>query len=486
MDWLRFLRRSRWDAEREAEIAAHLQMQMDELVADGMSPDDARAEAGRRFGNPRVVREEIYDMNSIPLFETLARDARYAVRVLRKAPLFTAAAVLTLGVAIAINTAMFSVVDAVLLLLLPYPDPARLAVVSTTVRQNGNVGQSNSQTGATWEAVAIGRRRSIGRRSRGGPRASISWPAAARPTCSSSASAAVSSACWACHRSIGREFSADEDRAGGPAATVLSHALWHSMFAADPAIVGRTLLLRGESATIVGVMPRGFDTGDRADLWTPLRASTTGEGEGENYAILTRVHADWSWASADAEMRQIGTDLARQERLPEGVSMAFSLVSLQESMTADFRSPLLVLWAAVAIVLLVACVNLAGLLLARAAGRTRELRPAWRSAVAARPLFGSSSSRASSWPSRGAPPASSLATSHWRGSRLSRNMPSRFGSLCRWTHARWRPLASWRSAPARSSVSRPRCTPRGSMCRPRWPNQARARSPPPATAGHDA
>ena len=373
MGWLRFLRRGRWDAEREAEIAAHLQMQIDELVADGMSPQDARAEAGRRFGNPRVVREQIYDMNSIPLFETLARDARYAVRVLRKAPLFTAAAVLTLGVAIAINTAMFSVVDAVLLRPLPYPDPASLAVVSTAVRQNGNVGQSNSQTGATWEAVRD--------RATMFDRAAFSrWTTGVNLVAGGRASYVqqqrVGSGFFrvlGVPPLIGREFSAEEDRSGGPAATVLSHALWHSMFAADPAVVGRTLLLRGEAATIVGVMPRGFDTGDRADLWTPLRASTTGEGEGENYAILARVRADRSWAAADAEMRQIGTDLARQQKLPEGVSMAFSLIPLQESMTADLRIPLLMLWAAVAIVLLVACVNLAGLLLARAAGRTREI-----------------------------------------------------------------------------------------------------------------
>ena len=313
-------------------------------------------------------------MNSITVLETLARDARYAARVLRRAPLFTATAVATLGVAIAINVAIFSVVDAVLLKPLPYPEPGRLAVVSTTVRQNGTVRLDTSQTGATWEAVrdratSVDRAASLWR-----------WTAGVNLVAGDRASYVQQQrvgtgffGVLGVAPVIGREFTAGEDRAGGPAVTILSYALWQRLFGGDPEVVGRALFLRGEAATIVGVMPEGFRTGDPADLWTPLRPSTAGEGEGENYAILARLHADRSWAQADAEIRQIGADIARQRTLPEGTTFTFSLLPLKESLTADLRQPLLMLWSAVGVVLLVALVNLAGLLLARASGRTREI-----------------------------------------------------------------------------------------------------------------
>src|SRR4029077_5375509 len=139
-----------WDDERRREMQAHLDLQIDEYIADGMTPDQARREAQRLFGNPRAIREEIYDMNSAPIVEAAMRDARYAVRMMRKAPLFTATAVLTLAVAVAINTAVFSVVGAVLLKPLPYPHPERLALVKSTITAGGASREDLSQTGFTW------------------------------------------------------------------------------------------------------------------------------------------------------------------------------------------------------------------------------------------------------------------------------------------------------------------------------------------------
>jgi predicted permease len=312
-------------------------------------------------------------MSTGTLIETTARDLRFAVRLLRKSRAFTLTAVLTLALAIAVNTAIFSVVDAVLLKPLPYPEPGRLAMVTTTVRTGGAVREDTAQNGATWLMI---RDRAMTIE----PAVYSTWPAGVNIVAAGRASYVQQQRVGAgffrvlgVAPAIGREFSADEDRPGGPAAALLSNRLWHAMFHGDPAVVGTTLVVRGEAATIVGIMPADFQSGTEADLWTTLRPSTTGEGEGENYAILARLRIGIDWAQADAEMRHIGADLARQREPAQGSSIAFSLQPLQRGMTAPLRSPLLMLWGAVGIALLIACVNLAGLLLARASARSREI-----------------------------------------------------------------------------------------------------------------
>jgi len=305
--------------------------------------------------------------------EAITRDVRFAVRLMRRSPAFTAAAGLTLALAIAINTAVFSVVDAVLLKPLPYPHPSQLGLVATTRRAEGTVDVDRGQTGATWLAIRD-------RAATLDAAVFSTWPAGVNITGSGRASYVQQQRVGAGFFQVlgvaplvGREFTADEDRAGGPPAVILSYSLWRSMFGRDPSIVGRTLSLRGEAATIVGVMPPGFRSGAEADVWTPIRPSTTGEGEGENYMILVRVRPGVAWAGANAEIRRIGADLSRARQLPAGTSLTFALDPLQHGMTADLRAPLLMLWAAVGIALLIACVNLAGLLLARASARSREI-----------------------------------------------------------------------------------------------------------------
>ena len=305
--------------------------------------------------------------------DDVARDVRFAVRLLGKAPAFTAAAGLTLALAIAINTAVFSVVDAVLLKPLPYLHPSQLGLVATTRRGEAAVDVDRGQTGATWLAMRD-------RATTFDAAVFSTWPAGVNIAGPGQASFVQQQRVGAGFFKVlgvapflGREFTADEDRAGGPPAVILSHSLWRTMFGSDPAVVGRTVMIRGEAATITGIMPPGFRGGAEADLWTPIRPSTTGEGEGENYLILVRVHPDAAWARADAEIRQIGADVTRTRQLPSGTSLTFSLDPLQQGLTADLRSPLLMLWGAVGIALLIACVNLAGLLLARGSARSREI-----------------------------------------------------------------------------------------------------------------
>jgi predicted permease len=373
MSWLRFFRRAAWDDERASEMDAHIRMSADDLMAGGMARDDAWREANRAFGNPRAIREEIYMMNSVAVVEQAIRDARYAARVLRKSPGFTLTAVLTLAVAIGINTAVFSVVDAVLLKPLPYPAPERLALVSRTVRNEGVARDDTAQHGLTWETI---------RDHATAVDAAVfsSWPTGVNLVIGSTASYAQQQRVGAgffrvldVPPAVGREFTSEEDRAGGPRAVILSHHLWQREFGADPIAVGRSVTLRGEAYTIIGVMPRGFRTDAPADLWTPLRPSQTGEGDGENYAIVTRLRPQASWAQSRDEVAALGIEIGRRRPARDGSTMDLTLVPLQLGLTASVRQPLLMVWSAVAIILAIACVNLSGLLLARASTRRREI-----------------------------------------------------------------------------------------------------------------
>jgi predicted permease len=306
----------------------------------------------------------------------LARDIRYALRILRKAPLFTIAAALTLAVAIGVNTAVFSVVDAVLLRPLPYPEPGQLALVSRIVRADGMEARDTSVDGRTWEAV---RDQVSGAESAvfSGWTTGVNLVAAAAGTAQArhvqqQRVGAGFFGTLGVSPMIGREFSAEEDGAGGPQAAILSASLWRNLFAADPAIVGRTIVLRGTAIPVVGVMPDGFQSGELADVWTPLRPSTTGEGGGENYQVVLRLRSGRSWAQIQDELSRV-SDTLRSSRSDARASVAFSFVPLQQGLSEGLRQPLLMLWGAVGIVLLVACVNLAGLLLARGSQRGREI-----------------------------------------------------------------------------------------------------------------
>ena len=317
------------------------------------------------------------------LIEAAWLDLRYARRVLWRTPAFTLTAVLTLALAIGVNTAVFALVDAILLKPLPYPHPERLALLTQTVKQSGQVSSSPAVDGRTWELVRD--------HLTSADRAVFSdWTTGVNLVVRGSNGAEqarfvqqqrVSTGFFSVlgvPMLAGREFTADEDRAGGPPAVVLSAELWRSAFASDPSAIGRAITLRGEAYAVVGIMPDGFQTGSRADLWTPLRPSTTGEGGGTNYEVLVGLRDESSRPAVAAQLASVAEELKRQRaataegpgNLPE---VSFTLIGLQEGMTASIRPSLFVVWASVAVVLVAACVNLAGLMLTRAARRRREM-----------------------------------------------------------------------------------------------------------------
>ena len=318
-------------------------------------------------------------MTTMSLIETLARDVRYAVRMLRKAPAFTIASVLTLALGIGANTAVVTVVDALLFTPLPYPQPDRLGMLEYHTRDakvgdnrdtgaNGRMWFAVRDHAATIDAAAVGGTAGVNLVANG----RVAYVQQQRVSAGYFRVVGLPPL-------LGREFQRDEDVQGGAPVCILSFGLWKTAFNGDPSVVGRSTTLRGQDFTVVGVLPDGFPVtqrtsfsgGEGVDIYTPLRASTDGEGGGVNYSVVARLRAGVTWPQAQGDVRQASS--AAFVNVPEGSLAELGLVPMQAAMTAEVRQPLLMLWGAVGIVLLIACVNIAGLLLARGATRTREI-----------------------------------------------------------------------------------------------------------------
>jgi predicted permease len=376
----RWFRRGRLDAERAREMQAHLDHHVDDLIAAGYPRDRALREARRRFGNPTVIREEIYRMNTLPLVETVLRDVRYAGRMLRKTPGFTAIALVTLAVGIGVNTAIFTVVNALLLTPLPYPGPERLATFHYDVKSDRGVGNGDqSLDGATYLALRDNAK-TIDVAAQGASGWGVGVNMTAQNRAVNVRQARVTAGYFAVlgiPPFMGREFTAGEDREGGPPVAILSYPMWARVFDSRPDIIGTPIALRGEPYTVVGVMPAGFNPGSPADVWTPLRPSERGEGGGTNYGLTARLRPGVGWEQANAEVNVIASPVfvRQMDRNRDGSppDVTCSLSPLQAVEVADIRQPLLMLWGAVGVVLLIACVNIAGLLIARSGLRTREI-----------------------------------------------------------------------------------------------------------------
>jgi predicted permease len=305
----------------------------------------------------------------------IADDIKYGWRQLIKAPGFTITAVLTLGLAIGANTAVFSLVDAVLLKSIPYPQPERLGTMGAVFTRDGAEVERGSTAldGRGWEALKS-QAPSVDAAVFSGLTSPVSLVASSRTL--SVEPQRVSAGYFrvlGVPPAMGREFTADEDVTGGPTLAILSDRLWRTVFNGDPAVVGQSILLKAEPHVVIGVMPATFRSNVDADLWTPLRPSTTGEGGGTNYGVIVRLKDGVSWAQAGGEAGAAVDSSVQRRTSDSGVTRSHTLLPLQEEMASDVRLPLLLLSAGVGVVLLVACVNLAGLLLARAGRRTREI-----------------------------------------------------------------------------------------------------------------
>jgi len=371
--WLPWRRTAR-ERDRDAEMRAHMELFTEQLVERGVGAREAERRARVRFGNPRVRLEEIHDMNRMPFLETVWRDARYALRVLGRTPAFTVTAVATLALVIGATTAVFSLADALLWRPLPFPEADRLVMVTYVETQNGISATRPGTDGAMWEAVrdrvpsldtaVVG--------SGGGVNLVLNnAPVYANHSRVSEGLSRV----LGVPPARGRWFSAEEDRPGGPAVTVLSHRAWQRSFGGAEDVVGRSVLLRGEPHQIIGIMPAGFNgiNSVDVDLWVPLRPSASGEGGGTNYQTIARLKAGAGWAQAEGELLAVREAAFRLQRPLENGTRDLGIQSLRETLAQRVSEPIVLLSWAVLAVLLIACVNLAALMLARGDGRTAEI-----------------------------------------------------------------------------------------------------------------
>jgi predicted permease len=375
------LRRRRFEGDMDAELRSHLESRIDDLVAQGLSREEARHRARVEFGAFEAAKDGCREARGLRWPDALRRDFRFAARMLQRNPAFALAVVATLALCIGANTATYSIVDAVLFRPLPYPQPERLAALAT--RFEGLREQQTEQDGATWEYVrdnvrlldvaVLGAADGVNLISSNGAR----YVQQQRVSTGFFRVLGVSPL-------IGQEFTRDQDRPGGPPLVILNYELWRGMFRSNPSIVGRTILLRGEPHTVIGIMPAGFESAfeadltgfqktTHADLWTPLRPSPKGEGSGTNYKLLARLRPGISWQQAESELAALSPGLAPRWRLQTGRSGRLVLVQLQKALWQDLRKPLFILWGAVVAVVLIGCVNISGLLLARAGTRSREI-----------------------------------------------------------------------------------------------------------------
>jgi putative ABC transport system permease protein len=373
MSWMRFFRRERWDQERQRELQTYLEIETEENIARGMTPEEAHYAARRKLGNPTQIREEIYRMNSLGFLESLWQDLRCGARMLRKNAGFTTIAVLTLALGIGANTAIFSVIQAVLLRPLPYDNPDRIVMLVESNPGKGFPRFSVSPPNyVDWrnQASAFQSMASVSR-------GDFTYTGGAEPERLGGANvAAPFFSVMGVKPLIGRTFLPEDDVVGRAGVVVLSYGLWAQRFGSDPQVIGKSLTLDGRPYRVVGVMQNGFQYPRGADLWVPSEFDQQSLGPGARGAhyirVLARLKSGVSIDQAQAEMASLSQRLEQQ--YPKTNSgWTSTVISLNEITVGAIRPTLLVLFGAVGFLLLIACANVANLLLARAAGRQREI-----------------------------------------------------------------------------------------------------------------
>jgi predicted permease len=371
MNWLRevarrlrmLVHRRQFDADLEEEMQLHLELRQQEHLESGMTADSARVAARRRFGNVTALREKSHMAWGWEWFENLVQDVRYGLRMLRKNPGFTSVAVLTLALGIGANTAIFSVINGVLLSPLRYKNPQQLVVM----RGNDslpNVMDIQRQARSFSEGGAINVQK-------------MDYTGGIEPVqVRTGLVDAGFLETLGIQPMLGRIISPTEDVKGGPRVAVASYSFWQNFLGSDPHALGKAIPLGGNTYTVIGVVPASFaPPAEHADVFVSLWAGDPGAAEQRDVQFMHtywRLQKGVTLAQAQAEIAAIDRRLAEQYPAEEK-ERKMKLIPLHDWLVGDVRPALLVLFGAVGLVLLIACANFASLLMAREVARRQEL-----------------------------------------------------------------------------------------------------------------
>ena len=357
-------------AEFSAELESHLQLHIEDNLRCGMTPEQARRKALIKLGGIDQTRQSYRERQGLPWIETFWQDIRFGLRMLAKNPGFTITAVLTLALGIGANTAIFSVVKAVLMAPLPYKDPSRIVAVWTASPARGNQSLPNSpgdfaiwKKSGIFEDLAPSYDDEKTLTGQGSPQFLIGYAVSANYL-----------RILGVQPQLGRLYTDEEDKPGGPKIALLSNHLWRATFHSDPDIIGKAITLDGKPYTVLGVMPPTFDYPSTVDLWNPAAmAPSDFDDFNRTYVrILGRLRKGITLEAAQKEINALEAQTAAAHPSTDKDNRVV-LVPIRQQLDGDIRKPLLILLGAVGLVLLIACANTAGLALARNAERQKEI-----------------------------------------------------------------------------------------------------------------
>jgi predicted permease len=381
MSWHRFFRRGRADAELIEEVESYMAEEIAENVARGMTPDEARRQARIKLGNPQRVREELWQQNTVTMIDNLWRDLRYAARTLRRTPGFATIAILVMALGIGANVALFTVVRSVLLNPLPFPAPNQLVALyaKADTGKGGSVAAGDFydwQSGShSFEQMAIwrwtGYNMAVDRNELPEFLQAVTCSWNLFPT-------------LGVQPALGRFFVSTDDTDEAAPTVILSGSFFKRRFNADPSIIGKTIRLNAQPYTVVGVLPEAFTYPDpKIQLWVPYHKGIPSVILHSHYShtshVIARLRAGVSLNSATQEVSTIQHGIFTRFNGDGPIDPAVVSLPLVEDIVGDAKSPLYLLMAAVLSLLLIACLNLSNLLIARAVARRKEM--AMRSAL---------------------------------------------------------------------------------------------------------
>jgi predicted permease len=369
------LRKQQVESQLDEEVRAYVDLVTQERIAAGISASEARRTALVDFGGVEQVKQAVRNHRAGVGLELLGQDIHYGLRQFWRNPGFTVTVILTLALSVGANTAIFSLVNALLLKSLPYARPDRMGSIYTRITGPISTDERHHLNGEQWELLrdnvpalisALSSTRASGVNLQAGSQ--VQYLQAGRISAHYLDVLSV-------RPILGRNFSADEDRPHGPNTAILSYGVWQKTFAADGNILGHSILLKGEPYTVIGVLPEGATTPLNADLYTAIHASRDGEGGGTNFAAITRLRDGATWQEADAQINRAWSHRAQPYELRENpdAQVSYYSVPLQKGETDTLRPQVVALMLAAGLILLIACANLAGLTLVRVLRRTPEI-----------------------------------------------------------------------------------------------------------------